>query len=227
MPAFTTAAAKASIIEFLEPRCLLSTTNLADQLNFGFPLGPTDIAGTASDAQGNVYVAGNFQGTIDFYPARRKHFNLTALNQGGDPFVAKYSSAGRLFWAVQIGHVAAISGTRDLTADALTVDAAGNVYLAGNFRNTTDFDPGAGVFNLTPGANADGDAYLLALDTNGVFRYAESIATPGTQGPSGLLLGTGEELATDAAGYVYLTDRVQDQPDLDPDRSNFTVSKFM
>jgi hypothetical protein len=220
-------AAKAAIIESLEPRRLLSTTNLADHLNFAFPLGSTDIVNTATDAQGNVYVAGNFRGTIDFNPARRKHFNLTALNEGGDPFVAKYSSAGRLFWAVQISHVAAISGTTDLTANSLAADADGNVYVSGNFRNTTDFNPGAGVFNLTPGANADGDAFLLALDTNGVFRYAQRIPTPGTQGPSDLLLGNGDELATDAAGYIYLTDRVQDQPDLDPDRSNVTVTKFM
>jgi hypothetical protein len=218
---------QAPTVEPLEPRRLLSTTNLADQLEFAFPLGSTDITATATYAQGNVYVTGNFKGTVDFNPARRKHFNLTALNAGGEPFVAKYSSAGRLFWAVQVSHVAAISGTRDVTANALAADANGNVYLSGNFRNTTDFDPGAGVFNLTPGANADGDAYLLALDTNGVFRYAQDIPTPGTQGPSDLLLGTGEQLATDAAGYIYLTDRVQEQPDLDPDRSNIVVTKFM
>jgi hypothetical protein len=87
-------------VEPLEPRRLLSTTNLADQLKFAFPLGAADIAATATDAQGNVYIGGNFEGTVDFNPARRKHFNLTALNTGGDPFVAKYSSAGGLVWAV-------------------------------------------------------------------------------------------------------------------------------
>src|SRR3954463_3185680 len=157
----TTTATRTARVELLEPRRLLSATHIVDQLNFAFPLGAADPAGIATDAQGNFYVGGHFEGTVDFNPARRKRFNLTAISDAGDPFVAKYSPDGRLFWAVQISHASAISGRRDLSADSLAADPTGNVYLAGNFEGTTDFNPGAGVANLTPGANAGGDAFIL------------------------------------------------------------------
>jgi hypothetical protein len=216
----------AATIESLEPRRLLSAIHIADQLAFAFPLGAADPVGIATDAQGNIYVGGHFEGTVDFNPARRKHFNLTAVNVAGDPFVAKYSHDGRLFWAEQISFASTVSGRRDLTAGSLAADAAGNVYLGGGFLGTTDFDPGAGVFNLTPGTNAGGDAYLLALDTNGNFRYANRLPTPGTRGPDDVLNGAATNLATDAAGYVYLANRVQDEPDLAPQHTNVTLTKF-
>ena len=36
------------------------------------------------------------------------------------------------------------------TGHFISVDGAGNVYTAGSFYNTTDFDPGPAVFNLVP-----------------------------------------------------------------------------
>ncbi len=45
-------------------------------------------------------------------------------------------------WAKSIGH-----GTT--SGFSICTDAFGNVYTTGYFYGTTDFDPGAGVFNLT------------------------------------------------------------------------------
>ena len=46
-------------------------------------------------------------------------------------------------WAKQIG------GLNAQVTEAIITDTAGNVYTAGWFRGTVDFDPGPGIYNLT------------------------------------------------------------------------------
>ncbi len=64
-------------------------------------------------------------------------------------------------------------GTSNNAIDINTnvVDKAGNVYISGSFRDTSDFNPGTGVFTLIPlGGNQD--ACVLKLDANGNFVWA-------------------------------------------------------
>ena len=52
--------------------------------------------------------------------------------------------AGQDFvWARQMG------GTGFPQSSGVALDGSGNVYTTGSFRGAADFDPGAGVFNLT------------------------------------------------------------------------------
>src|SRR5262245_8235260 len=50
------------------------------------------------------------------------------------------------------------SDTGDSAADDVAADAAGNLYLAGYFSGTADFDPGPGTYLLT--ARGGADAYV-------------------------------------------------------------------
>ncbi|MBK7856551.1 MAG: SBBP repeat-containing protein [Bacteroidetes bacterium] len=56
----------------------------------------------------------------------------------------KNNNAQTFQWAKRMG---AVSGQN--SGNAITTDAAGNSYTTGVFSGTVDFDPGAGVFNLT------------------------------------------------------------------------------
>lgn len=98
----------------------------------------------ATDAAGNVYVTGYFGWTADFDPGVGVA-NLTTADSS-DIFVLKLDSAGSFVWARSMG------GTYEDVARSIFVDAAGNVYTTGHFAGTADFDPGAGVANLTSGA---------------------------------------------------------------------------
>ncbi len=60
-------------------------------------------------------------------------------------------------------HVASSSGN-GASGEAVVVDAAGNVYTIGGFLGTLDFDPGPGVFNLTP---IGGATFVQKLDAAG------------------------------------------------------------
>lgn len=58
-------------------------------------------------------------------------------------------------------------------ADNIAVDAADNIYISGYFRNTVDFNPGPGVFNLSsPGAL---NSFVAKYDANGNFIWAKKI----------------------------------------------------
>lgn len=124
------------------------------------------IGGTSSDYPnqsivddaGNLYITGEFQGTAAFDEA-----GTTTLTSAGDydVFVAKYSPSGALLWAKRIGN------TGYDAARSLAFAGSGNLYVAGTFAGTVDFDPNAGTQNAT--ASGAADAFLLKLDSNGAF----------------------------------------------------------
>lgn len=111
----------------------------------------------AVDASGNVFVAGNFQETVDFDP-NAAAFNITSLG-GNDVFVLKLDTDGNLVWVKRIG------GTGEVIARDMALDNNGNVLVCGDYEGTVDFNPGSGTNNST--AAADQDAFVLKLDAVG------------------------------------------------------------
>ena len=92
-------------------------------------------------------------------------------------------------WATKIG------GVGIEVASALTIDMNGDVYSAGLFTGTEDFDPGVGIFNLV--SNGQEDAYIQKLDKDGNFIWAKSFGASSTEAINGIV--------TDQNGMVYLT----------------------
>src|SRR5690606_40534691 len=71
-------------------------------------------------------------------------------------------------WAKKIG-----GSTTDLSY-SISVDDNQNLFVAGLFNGTVDFNPGAGVYNLTSSSGASG--YILKLNNNGDFLWANKIS---------------------------------------------------
>src|SRR5258705_1402975 len=63
--------------------------------------GDDGAAGLALDADGNVYVSGWFNGSVDFDPGPAIQ-NQTSVG-GDDIFISKFDHAGRLGWTRQMG----------------------------------------------------------------------------------------------------------------------------
>jgi hypothetical protein len=139
------------------------------------------------DAPGNVYMAGGFGGRADFDPGQDSA-NLTSAG-GVDAFVCKLNTSGNLVWAIQIG------GTGADTAQYVTVDALGNVYVTGSFSGTVDFDPGPGTASLS--AQAGTDAFVAKYDVAGNYVWAVSFAESDNS--------TGKAVGVDVNGNVYVT----------------------
>ncbi|WP_157887045.1 T9SS type A sorting domain-containing protein [Hymenobacter sp. PAMC 26628] len=129
----------------------------------------SSVSATATDDAGNVYLAGNFAGTVSFGP-----FALTNASADGlrDAFVAKWSPAtGAFLWARRAG------GPGNDAATALAVSGS-HVYAAGSFGGpTATFGP-LTLANADPsGATRDVFVAELAADT-GAFAWAQPAGGP-------------------------------------------------
>ncbi|HEY0091803.1 MAG TPA: SBBP repeat-containing protein [Flavobacterium sp.] len=138
--------------------CLLTTLGFAQNFEWVTSEGGYNEdrgLGVASDANGNTYVTGFFQGTATFG-------SYTFTSTGGkDIFLAKYNPDGVLLWAQQFG------GQGNGFGNEVAVDASGNCYLAGSFSGTVAF--GTIVLQST---TLDPDALLLKTDPDGNVLWA-------------------------------------------------------
>ena len=104
------------------------------------------INGVGTDGAGNVLATGNFYGSITCGAA-------TLTTKGADDvFVIKYSPTGACVRARRYGDYNAQQAGRSITADA-----AGNIYVVGDFKGTLDVDTGT---LISAGAL---DVFLLKL----------------------------------------------------------------
>ncbi len=112
-----------------------------------------------------------------------------------------------LEWAKDIG------GSQT-TGYSIAVDASGNVYTTGFFWQTTDFDPGIGVFNLTS-AQYGYDIFISKLDAHGNFVWAKKMG--------GGAYDDGLSIAVDSSGNVYTTGHFYGTADFDPGKGVFIL----
>ena len=116
-----------------------------------------------------IYCAGVYSGTADFEfgPGVTE---LTAADLG-DIFVMKMTTDGTFEWVVSMG-----SATNTNPSEAteriwdIAVGPSDEVVISGSFTQPGDFDPGAGTTTLTSAGSLD--AFLLKLDSDGVFQWA-------------------------------------------------------
>jgi len=124
----------------------------------------------AVDGSGNVYTTGYFSFTVDFDPGAGT-FNMTSAGWW-DIFVSKLDLLGNFVWAIRMGGTLWDYGT------SIALDGSANVYVMGDqyTSGTVDFDPGAGVYNVS---NIGDEANFIAqYDSSGNFSCAFTI-TPG------------------------------------------------
>jgi hypothetical protein len=164
-------------------------------------IGSTDnesVNSVAIDGSGNVYITGNFSGTVDFDPGTgTSNLTSTGLQDG---FISKLDSSGNYLWAKRIG------GTNPASGRSVTIDGSGNVYTTGTFAGTVDFDPGAGTSNLT--STGGYDIFISKLDNSGNYLWAKQFGGPNSDIVS--------SVAVDGSGNVYTTGEFEGTIDFDP-----------
>src|ERR1043165_3455021 len=113
-----------------------------------------------------------------------------------------WAQAPSFAWAKQLYNTG-INNTS--TAYCVATDGSGNVYTAGKFAGSVDFDPGSGTEMLT--AAGFNDFFVSKLDANGNFLWARAIGSGSTDEAYGI--------ATDPSGNVYVTGLFQNTADFD------------
>jgi hypothetical protein len=170
-----------------------------NKFNYSYAIG--------NDRFDNVYVAGFFSDTVDFDPGPGV-YNLVASGSASaaDIFVLKLNKNGDLLWAKRIGGTGIVD-----RAFSLTLDSADNLLVSGQFIGTVDFDPGPGVFNLTP-LNAGANGYILKLNSSGDFIWAKDLG----QSARATSSANAYAVAVDAANNVFISGSFRDTVDFDP-----------
>ena len=182
----------------------------------GTGTGGDQVSHVTLDATGNIYITGTFSGTADFDPGVGI-YNLSAVptssgDEGNDGYICKLDASGNFVWAKQFGGVSYVD------IRSVAVDAAGNIYTAGIFTDTTDFDPGPEIFQFTVLGMWDQDIFISKLDASGNFVWAKHFGTEVTDQVSGM--------AVDSAGNVYTVGGFYLTEDFDPGTAVFSLSPF-
>lgn len=184
---------------------LVIKLDVLGNLAWGKSFGGSDYDGGQSiaiDTFGNVYSTGSYRGTVDFDPGPGT-FNLMSVASNSDIYVQKLDSSGNFLWAKSMGGIGLDEG------GSIVADASGNIYLTGTFSETSDFDPGAGSYNLTAaGTPSLYDIFIEKLNSSGNFVWAKSIEGIGSD--------FGKSIAIDNSGYIYLTGYFDQMADFDP-----------
>ncbi|MEZ4313139.1 MAG: hypothetical protein R3F14_34390 [Polyangiaceae bacterium] len=111
---------------------------------------PLDID---TDAEGNVYVLGAFQGAI-------KLSDPALISAGGwDLFLTKLDASGAVLWSKQFGNAA------DQNAGQIAVSAAGDIVVAGKLTGAINF--GGGVLQGK-------DVFVARFSTDGTHVWSEA-----------------------------------------------------
>ncbi|MBL4733879.1 MAG: T9SS type A sorting domain-containing protein, partial [Flavobacteriales bacterium] len=149
-----------------------------------------------TDEQNNVYVTGNYLGTVDFDPGPG-----AATKTVGGIFFAKYDSSGNFVWANDIDVGSNNHGER------IIIDESGNVCIIGTFGGSNiDFDPGIDTALLS--AVGAFDVFLAKYDSSGSYLWAHNIGSTA--------LDYGYDIASDAFNNIYITGKFSSTADFDP-----------
>jgi hypothetical protein len=154
-------------------------------------VGAVTINEVAPLSDGGVVVVGSF--TDDLLPGI-----LVAVGSS-DAFVVRYDAAGTALWAAQI------AGDAYDTAYGVAVDAEDNIFVTGYFSDAnggTTFYDANGMSTATVFSSGAHDGYVVAYDVDGLYLWSQVFGGTG--------FDDGIDVATDAAGDVYVTGSFSD-----------------
>jgi hypothetical protein len=157
----------------------------------------------AMDNNDNFYLAGTFIGEVNFKLTSSINTRIRSTGIGADGFMAKYDSDGKLIWVKQI------ESKGNLAMKTMSVTSDGKVYLGGEFRDTTDFDPSAAKFTLaSPSTTSRVDIFIAQYDQNGNFVRVNKLGGAGNDNI--------KDIVTGSDGKVYITGIFEETVDFDP-----------
>lgn len=144
--------------------------------------------GVACDASGNVFVTGYYWASCTFFTGAVAATTLTASGSY-DMFLVKYDASGTVQWATEG------TCTGQDQANAVAVDASGNIYVGGQFASPS-ITFGGTVLNY--GAGGSYKLFIAKYNTSGVAQWAKT--SSGTTNDNSILT-----IKPEASSNVYVT----------------------
>jgi hypothetical protein len=172
------------------------TMDVAGHVNEGSD-SPRGGNAVAVDGAGNIYVAGytdsaKFPTTAGAYQTR--------MNGSDDAFVAKISPAGAVVYCTLLGGSENDSASFNEGANGISVDAAGNAYVAG-YTWSNNFPPGS-MTSYQSVNQGQYDGFVAKLNADGTSLLYSSYV-------GGALNEEAFGITVDGAGNMYLAGRTE------------------
>jgi hypothetical protein len=159
---------------------------------------PNNVTDIAVNPAGAVSVVGSFTGKVDFDPGPKTKYVTAGTNSAA--YVLNLDTNGNFRW------VTPFMGSGTAHSPTVEVDGSGNVYAAGKYYGSIDFDPTWRVSTLSSGSA--GGSYITKLSSSGSLVWARGLVGGSVGGVYGL--------AVDATGNVYATGTFYSSIDLNP-----------
>ena len=183
------------------------------QSDLGLGNGARAVKAVLSQQAGNeyLYIAGYFSGNVDWYPGAANDYIRGSILNSEDIFMAKYTSAGELWYVTTVG-----GSGREILTD-FSLDNSNNMLIAGSFAGTCDVDPSEAVVNLSTPANFI-ENFVAKYASNGSYMFAYQFNKPYPSNSNPVFI------KSDAADNIYVIRRFDGTTDFDfgPGIANFT-----
>ncbi len=137
-----------------------------------------DVSNSIRVDGSGIYITGSFKGNALFDSA-----TITSAGEE-DIFIAKYSDSASLQWVRSAG------GKGEDVANAIDIDASGNLFIAGYFNGTVSFED-------TTLSSSGADFFLAKYDASGTFKWVKKAGGAGND--------YAYSLSIDASGNIYVT----------------------
>ncbi|RTQ45250.1 hypothetical protein EJV47_25570 [Hymenobacter gummosus] len=131
------------------------------------------VGSLALDANGNVYLGGNFTSTSAAFGST----TLTKSGTGFELFLARVSAAGSWSWALRANS----STSSYKQVEALVTDGAGDAYMVGYFSGN---NIGFGTVSLAGSPDGGYSSYMVKATAAGAWVWGQQIADNGTHIPA-------------------------------------------
>jgi len=125
-----------------------------------------------------------------------------------EPLEITITDPGDMGWARTWG------STENDFGKNVALDALGNVYVAGDFRDTVDFDPSSNTDQYS--SKGDYDVYLVKYNKEGTYEWARTWG--------GSISDEGNAIAIDDSGNVYVSGPFRDTVDFDPGPNELIIT---
>lgn len=117
-----------------------------------------------TDNLNNLVCTGYFQNVVDFDPgAGVSNLGGSGTQKG---VILKLQSSGTFVWAKDFANS---------IPSKIKLDGNNDIYSVGTYTGTVDFDPGAGVANIT--SNGSTDIFAAKLNSGGTFLWVKSVGS--------------------------------------------------
>ena len=147
--------------------------------------GKAVIQDIAVDPNQSVYCCGYFSDTVTIQGT-----TIYADTSNYNIFVAKFDSAHQLIWIKTGG--ANSSSSAYYTAEALTIDLSGNVYVTGSYTESGYFD---GYALTDSGFGSQG--FFIKIDPSGQTKWVRDISVNGRQ-------DYGVDISADNTDHIFI-----------------------